>query len=169
MPLSPSERNRAYRTRHQERVREAAAARRATPESKAYHRDYYEKNRTTTLAQDKAKYAADPEAKKAASRAYYSRPEVKARARDRWLIKEYGITLAEYEQMSAAQGHVCAACGGPPTGTSLGLVVDHCHDTGRVRGLLCSKCNSALGLLDDDAAKVQGLLRFISQHQPADR
>jgi hypothetical protein len=77
------------------------------------------------------------------------------RARDRAIQRKYGITLAQYKEMSEAQGHVCAVCAKPErvvdyrTGTVNQLAVDHCHETGRVRGLLCYSCNRVLGTLGD--------------------
>ncbi|MFJ8153985.1 endonuclease domain-containing protein [Streptomyces sp. NPDC094468] len=64
--------------------------------------------------------------------------------RRRSLLSRYGLTEAEYEAMFAAQGGVCAMCGHPCT-TGRRLAVDHCHVSGRVRGLLCVKCNQDLG------------------------
>jgi len=70
-----------------------------------------------------------------------------ARLRD-----HYGLTLAERDALSAAQGHRCALCGISETDAVKGrLVVDHAHGSGRIRGLLCSKCNTGLGMLHDDA------------------
>lgn len=60
----------------------------------------------------------------------------------------YGITLEDYEAMLERQDGGCAICGRPPQGKRLS--VDHNHSNGRVRGLLCVRCNSAVGLLDDD-------------------
>ena len=69
---------------------------------------------------------------------------------DRYLRKEYGISDIEYTEMYISQSFVCAMCGNTETSTSqLGnvkrLAVDHDHTTGKVRGLLCSKCNYGLG------------------------
>src|ERR1700730_4434188 len=64
--------------------------------------------------------------------------------------RRYGITFEQYEDMFAEQGGVCAACGKPEKKFSnkskqiTRLHVDHCHKTGRVRGLLCNDCNTAL-------------------------
>lgn len=78
--------------------------------------------------------------------------EYSARNRERKRVKDlerrYGLTVVEYDALAEAQGHVCAVC---QQGCDSGhrLSVDHCHDTGRVRGLLCKKCNRAIGLLGD--------------------
>lgn len=78
---------------------------------------------------------------------YKDNPE--AYANQRYIYK-YGITLQDYRKMVESQGGVCKICGGPPNGKHLKLVVDHCHTSGLVRGLLCSSCNKAIGLMRDD-------------------
>lgn len=64
------------------------------------------------------------------------------------LKKRFGITWEEYEKMFEEQEGVCALCKGSEKDRMLS--VDHCHVTGRVRGLLCGNCNRALGLLKDN-------------------
>lgn len=65
------------------------------------------------------------------------------------LKRKYGITLEDYDGMLVAQGGRCAICGEPePDGRS--LHVDHDHDTGAVRGLLCFTCNAGIGMFDHD-------------------
>ncbi|MEV1109948.1 endonuclease VII domain-containing protein [Micromonospora sp. NPDC049751] len=66
---------------------------------------------------------------------------------DAYLQRTYGLSLADVEEMKAAQGGLCAICGHVPDR----WVIDHCHDTGKVRGALCNNCNRCLGLLKDDA------------------
>lgn len=64
----------------------------------------------------------------------------------RWnLATRYGITPEQYDGMLARQGRVCALCGG----TMERPVVDHCHQTGRVRGILCHPCNIKLPAVED--------------------
>lgn len=65
----------------------------------------------------------------------------------RMLRYKYGITREQYEAMFAKQGGVCAGC---KSAVSERLRVDHDHDSGEVRGLLCSKCNSSLGFVGDN-------------------
>jgi hypothetical protein len=62
--------------------------------------------------------------------------------------KEYGLSQEDYENMLASQNMSCAVCGGQ-IGNDQSTHIDHCHDTGVVRGLLCQKCNQAIGLLQD--------------------
>lgn len=70
--------------------------------------------------------------------------------------RKFGITLDEYNQMLKDQNGVCAICGLVETSKDhrtqevRGLAVDHDHSTGMVRGLLCTRCNTAIGLLSDD-------------------
>lgn len=67
--------------------------------------------------------------------------------------KMYGLNPGEWDDMFAGQGGVCAVCSQPGTHDGgRGLVVDHCHSSGHVRGLLCNSCNAALGMLRDDPA-----------------
>lgn len=68
--------------------------------------------------------------------------------------RQYGIeiTLDQYAQLWLAQNGACKICRQLPKAPITRLSVDHCHTTGRVRGLLCSRCNSAIGMLDDSPA-----------------
>lgn len=87
--------------------------------------------------------------------------------------KAYGISLAEYEAMSEAQGHVCAICGEPEkiivrSGTNEDtrrLSVDHDHATGAVRGLLCGDCNVALGAMKDSRESFLAAVAYLDQHE----
>lgn len=81
------------------------------------------------------------------------------------LVRSYGITQEQREAMEKEQGGLCASCGNPPRGRghTAKLFVDHCHTTGRVRGLLCHPCNVALGLLRDDPARIRALLAFVER------
>lgn len=92
-------------------------------------------------------------------RRYTERLKVKRR------IKRYGVTLEEYERRLAEQGGRCAICRGVETYEHNELCVDHCHASGAVRGLLCSKCNKALGGFNDDPHLLRAALRYLA-HPP---
>lgn len=74
------------------------------------------------------------------------------RMREAKLKERYGITIADYDKMLLEQEMGCAICGSltPKRKGSEHLVVDHCHESGGVRGLLCYKCNVGLGSFEDD-------------------
>jgi len=72
----------------------------------------------------------------------------------------YGVTLQEYASLFDQQGGVCAICKGKPDIWNT-LAVDHCHVTGRIRGLLCNKCNSILGLAKDQPGLLVKACRYL--------
>lgn len=86
---------------------------------------------------------------------------LKERLKDSGLKIKYGITIEEYRALHAAQGGKCATC--PRTEGSRknsALAVDHCHRTGRIRGLLCVHCNRKLGMLEKDLRNTLSLLKY---------
>lgn len=112
-------------------------------------RKWYKKNKAAILARQKAKYKANP-----------------AHWRDKNLRSRHGVTLVEVEAMMAQQGHCCAnsfcrvTFGKGPTKPCL----DHDHKTNKVRGILCNRCNIALGFCEDNAAKIRGLAEYLETH-----
>lgn len=70
---------------------------------------------------------------------------------DKQMQKNYGISLSTYNRMFVEQGGVCKICSLPQkSNRNERLAIDHCHETGKVRGLLCDGCNRGIGLLKDD-------------------
>lgn len=92
---------------------------------------------------------------------------IRRQGRDRALQVKYELTLPEYETMLAAQNHRCAICD-----TDKAVVrrshyswrVDHCHDTGKVRALLCHNCNIALGLLKENVQTLEAMIKYLKHH-----
>lgn len=91
----------------------------------------------------------DEEKKKAYFRAYYQRnkPAYRDRCR-RQQLKRFGLTPEDFQDVLDEQGGGCAICGRSARVTR--MAVDHNHRTGEVRGILCTRCNTALGMFDDD-------------------
>lgn len=77
--------------------------------------------------------------------------------------RKYGISIPQYNEMFAKQNFACALCKKPPKTNR--LAVDHCHDTGRVRGLLCPSCNRAVGVLGDNEASLLLVLDYVRGKQ----
>lgn len=84
-------------------------------------------------------------------------------ARAARLQREYGITLQEYEALLKQQNNCCAICScGEPKDKA--FCVDHNHQTGAIRSLLCHRCNSALGLADESSARLRNMADYIDFH-----
>uniref|UniRef100_A0AAU8BB03 Endonuclease VII n=1 Tax=Escherichia phage Baskent_phicoli_1 TaxID=3145031 RepID=A0AAU8BB03_9CAUD len=83
--------------------------------------------------------------------------------RNETLRKLYGITVDDYEEMFKRQGGVCAICHQPETG-NIRMAVDHCHASGKVRGLLCKNCNTALGNLKDSIEILTNAITYLQEN-----
>lgn len=83
------------------------------------------------------------------------------------LERQYGLTMFDYMRMLEAQGGLCAICQQPEmlvfkkTGEVMNLAVDHCHKTGRVRGLLCRRCNQVLGRMEDNPEWLKRMIDYL--------
>lgn len=109
--------------------------------------------------------------KKAAySRWYAMHPDInqkrykenRDRERDRHLIKKYGIDGVGYASLLRRQGGVCKICGAKEPAHKR-LDVDHDHETGKVRGLLCATCNQLLGYAHDDLAVLAAAIKYLEE------
>ncbi len=83
-------------------------------------------------------------------------PHIKNYYKKYSLLKKYGLTLKEYEQMVKQQENKCLICGKKKQ-----LVVDHNHKTKKIRGLLCSQCNRALGFVYENKMILLKLVNYI--------
>jgi hypothetical protein len=118
-------------------------------------------------ARTRAWRARNREKVNALTRARYPREQARKAAAKR--LAKYGLTQDGYDALVASQGGVCAICLEPLPTTTLGMKssdwnlpsVDHCHETGKVRGVLHRRCNLALEFLlsDDEAARAREYLR----------
>lgn len=94
------------------------------------------------------------------SKEYYE--ENKERIRYERTKYNYGVTQDEYEEMHANQSGLCAICKIPSDKT---LHIDHDHDTGKVRALLCGYCNTALGGFRDDPEILRRAAQYVEDHR----
>ena len=130
-------------------------------------REWYYKNKEH-IAEYSRKYQAENRERISARRRaanQRNREKNKTYERER-LMREYGISVVAYEEMKTGQGSKCAICKAIVTGTGRkGLHVDHCHVTGKVRALLCSRCNTTLGNMKDDPALLRAAAEYLEGHR----
>jgi len=85
------------------------------------------------------------------------------------LKKAYGITLEQYNELLSSQNHKCAICNidnnGKYRNKSRAFAVDHCHSTGKIRGLLCSDCNTGIGLLKDNVNFLESAIKYLNKNR----
>jgi hypothetical protein len=133
--------------------------------SAEHARAWYEANREKVLADRKVWYEANRERINAKQREYRRlNPERKRAYR---LKYEFGITVEDYNRMVEDQGGNCAICLLPPAGTGRNtqrLHIDHDHETGEIRGLLCHACNTSLGQLAEDHERMQRMIDYVTKH-----
>ncbi len=163
----------------------------ANPEElREYKKQYYIKNREVIKARANARYIIDPEGikkqvrtrrvkkideireqqseyrrnnrevlkQKEAIRKHSNKDVINHRQR----AKKYGMTDEELTLFLETRNHRCEACGGDARGRN--GHVDHAHETGRVRGLLCSGCNVALGQVEESIDRLNALIKYIGEH-----
>jgi len=142
MPLSNEQRRKRYAEDPEYRQRELEASRR-----------YHAIHKAEINERKRRKWATDPEyrAKGNATRGKRQRAH---------LLKRYGMSSREYELRLALQGGACAICKKKPVRRL--LCIDHCHKTGKVRGLLCTLCNAALGGFGDDPKRMQAATDYLT-------
>lgn len=86
----------------------------------------------------------------------------KSTARRNGLLRRRGITVAQYDEMLQRQDSACAICGCSEAESTKGVLeVDHDHESGRIRGLLCGRCNLSIGKFDDDVALLRSAIRYL--------
>lgn len=110
---------------------------------------------------------ANPEQARATDRHQYEKRAEKVRQdKLNWhLRRKYGLERADYDRMVEEQGNRCKICGQEPSGAAHQEVlhVDHCHTSGRVRGLLCGNCNTMIGLAGEDPKVLMAAVEYLEK------
>ena len=93
---------------------------------------------------------------------FYSTPEGKKKAIEKsWRTKGINFTIEQYNDLLEKQNGVCAICGVEKNKNNSSLCVDHDHKTGKIRGLLCHLCNTAIGKFNDDILLLEKAIKYI--------
>ena len=129
---------------------------------KRLQKEWYERNKELTKERAKKWVAENPEKRKMVARTYAkNNPE---RLRNNFLKNQYGITLEEFNAKRSLQQNKCAICGNEFKNTK-DAHMDHCHTTGKVRDILCSACNKALGYFRDSIPTILAASQYLIKHQ----
>lgn len=118
---------------------------------KKYQQDYYEANKAALLEKQRARGRKNYAANKPAYR------ERQKRTR----LKRYGISAEQKAALLTLQEHQCPICERFLAELTVPSI-DHCHTTGSVRGILCRRCNSALGLFEESPATLERAIEYLS-------
>lgn len=151
-------RNKVYYAENREEIRanQKGYRKEHREEFAAYMKNYYAENLKEILAQKKV-YNKKNREKMAAYR-----KENRERTLARIRLNKYGVTSDDLKRILAKQGGVCAICGS--FGGGKRLCVDHDHETGKVRGLLCQSCNKGIGLFKDSSVATRRASDYLKQH-----
>lgn len=126
---------------------------------KAYQKEYYLKNKEVLKAYRKRHYEENREKAIERSKDWVRRnPETRKR---NILKSSHNISLETYNQMFVDQKGCCKCCGRHQSILPKGLFIDHCHITGNIRGLLCTGCNTALGMVKDNKQTLSNMIKYL--------
>lgn len=114
-----------------------------------------------------AEYLSRPEVKarkKSYDAVYYSSPEGRAVQRNTYLLYKFGITLVQWDDMFKRQGRCCVICKATKPGGRGTWHTDHCHTTGKVRGILCTRCNTGVGFSRESIPILKSMIEYLERH-----
>lgn len=146
--------------------------------SRTYCRKWWGKNKDTINEKKNMKKAQMTEMEKEEFRARYRElnkirgqsDKRKLQYRSAYIKRKYGISLDQYEEMLKNQNGVCAICKEPETfihpkkNDVYRLAIDHNHDTGEIRELLCRRCNTMLGECKENQFLLLALIEYLKKH-----
>jgi hypothetical protein len=124
----------------------------------AQRKQWYAANKEREIARVRAWQQANPDRVKASQ--HKNREQRNRKMRELHLRNKFDLTPAQYDQMLDRQGGGCAICGDPARADS-SLHVDHDHGSGEIRGLLCMRCNNAIGLLKEDPCLLRRAANYV--------
>ena len=134
-------------------------------------RAYYLRNRDKIIARAKRYYEAHKDQVRASVKKYNTKNPERKRLNDRrsWLRRKYGVSVEQYNTLLEIQNGRCSICGRSASDNGKLLAVDHAHQTGLVRGLLCNDCNSGLGFFHERQDLLMEAMTYLENHTGIDK
>lgn len=129
--------------------------------NKEYHKKYYAQNKEKLLLKNKEYLNNNPEKKKEFNARYNKK--YREKRKEFLLKKRFGISLDEYNLLFSEQEGCCAICGAHQSELSKSLAVDHCHSSGKIRGLLCIPCNVGIGNLQEKIEILESAIKYLDK------
>lgn len=144
------ESSKVYRVKHKEKIKE-------------YQVNYRLSHKEQEIKHNKIYYQTNSEKEKELSMEYYlsHKEKMDKSNRNRFLKRKYGIDSDEYRKILESQDYKCAICGKQLNELKRGLYIDHDHKIGKIRGLLCYRCNFILGHAEDKIEILQCSIRYL--------
>lgn len=121
------------------------------------------KNKEKVQATQRKWTQENPEKRRASYIKYYEKE--KLNIREKQLLKQFGIDFVQYNLLLELQNGICAICGGGPDAKGKSFAVDHCHESGKIRGLLCRGCNVGIGNLKDNVDILQKAIAYLLKNK----
>jgi len=145
------------------------------------HKEYYHKNKRRILKVVKKYYVNNRFEANSRVKIYYQKNKIKIKKRGKQyyvekrqrileekkkyhLLKKYNLTISQFNKLSVQQNGVCAICERENI-KGKRLYVDHCHKTGKIRGLLCSECNKGLGSFKDSIKLFKKAIKYLREEK----
>jgi hypothetical protein len=127
-------------------------------------RKWAQNNKDAVNAKRRSDYKSDPTCRKLEQQRYYYKDVEKSRARGRNnnLKHKYGLTQTDWDALFYRQGFCCAICATHDLDYDGVWHTDHCHDTGRVRGILCLGCNTGIGQLKHNVTNLSNAIQYLN-------
>jgi hypothetical protein len=167
--------DRKYKDSHREELKVKARIKNKTNPEEKHNRyiRYYCKNKELVKNKSKKWYKENKDRANEYTKNYniQNKEKVSVSKRNLVLLKAYGMTEKDYEDLYNSQNGVCAICGKPETSIHnktnkpRRLAVDHDHATGKVRGLLCGSCNTAMGKFCDSVQVLQKVIMYLEKYK----
>lgn len=141
-----------YRLTHRETI---SAADKKYRDATVEKREIYQKEYRETHKKERAERDAKNREKLAAYEKSYR------------MLRVYNLTVGEWQEMFNKQKGCCAICGKHQSELGVTLAIDHSHETGKVRGLLCGNCNNGLGRFEDNVMVLQNAIEYLNPIEAA--
>lgn len=142
-------------------------------DKKEYKKQYRIRKKEELARKQKEYYQQNKEKASVYGKEYYkkNKESLLVKQKNTYYLSLYGITSIDYKELLEKQKGLCLICGKPERtrknncDSLRNLAVDHCHTTGRVRGLLCRACNTLIGLAEEDTNTLRSAVDYLEKHR----